>query len=203
MSNNFSEEIFTAVIQRVDQSCRDRSIPMIGPEKAEFLVEVVTKKRPKLVVEMGTAIGYSGLWIAKTLEECDGGKMITIELNPARSEEAGKNFEAAGLSHRIERRIGDASELCKDIEGPVDLFFLDGGFNNYHPSFLALQPNLDNEAVLLADNVHIGENDMQDYLEHVRSNFKSESHWFVPDLPWQGKDAIELSIYRKGNHECC
>ena len=55
------------VVDELDAECRQRGIPMLGPEKARFVAGRVAEKRPERVVECGTAIGYSGLWIADTL----------------------------------------------------------------------------------------------------------------------------------------
>ena len=62
------------VLAEVDAECRRRSIPMLGPQKAQRLVEWIREARPNLVVEVGTAIGYSGLWVADTLREAGCGQ---------------------------------------------------------------------------------------------------------------------------------
>jgi predicted O-methyltransferase YrrM len=70
-----------AVIDEVDKICRQQTVYMIGPEKAKRLAELVRQKKPGLVVECGTAIGYSGLWIARELKAAGTGKLITIEID--------------------------------------------------------------------------------------------------------------------------
>ena len=69
---------FAQVLQSVFQQCRDQGIPMLGQEKAEFMATLVREARPDLVVECGTAIGYSGLWIARELQQAGKGSLITI-----------------------------------------------------------------------------------------------------------------------------
>ena len=59
---------FDQVLQEVDGLCRKRHIPMLGREKAEFLTDLIEQEKPSLIVECGTAIGYSGLWIASRLQ---------------------------------------------------------------------------------------------------------------------------------------
>src|SRR5690242_16063883 len=98
-------ESLSQIISEVDTECRRRSIPMLGPQKAARLVELVRDHRPKVIVEVGTAIGYSGLWIADVL---DTGKLITLELDPERAEEAARVFRRAGLDQRITQVVGDA-----------------------------------------------------------------------------------------------
>src|SRR5438552_8793342 len=118
------------VIAEVDAECRRRSIPMLGREKANRLVELIRKARPEIVVEIGTAIGYSGLWIADTLRELKRGRLLTFEEDPDRVQEARRNFERAGVAEWITQYQGDARELVKEVTGPIDLLFLDGGFEN-------------------------------------------------------------------------
>src|SRR5437016_3272448 len=137
------------IIADVDGECRRRSIPMLGPEKAQRLVQLVEQVRPNLVVEVGTAIGYSGLWIAGTLQRLGQGRLLTFELDPQRADEAARNFQRAGVAHLITQYRGDARELLKDVSGPIDLLFLDGGFANYYPCFVSCRANLRDGALLL------------------------------------------------------
>ncbi len=65
------DPVLEAVIREVDAECRRLEIPMLGPQKAARLCELVREAKPKLVVEVGTAIGYSGLWIAGMLRESE------------------------------------------------------------------------------------------------------------------------------------
>jgi predicted O-methyltransferase YrrM len=184
------------VIAEVDEECRRRSIPMLGPEKANRLVELVQQTRPDLVVEVGTAIGYSGLWIAGTLQQLGRGRLATFELDPERAAEAGRNFERAGVAHLITQYRGDARELVREVPGPIDLLFLDGGFTNYYPSLMSCRGQLRDGALLVADNAGIGAAEMADYLEFVRSNFESRTEWFETNLAWNPRDAMEITVYR-------
>ena len=66
---------FDKVLQEVDKRCREEGIPMLGPEKAEFLTALVEKACPSLIVECGTAIGYSGLWMLERLKAARQGQV--------------------------------------------------------------------------------------------------------------------------------
>ena len=181
------------VIDKVDQQCRERTVYMIGPAKAKRLAVLVREKKPRLVVECGTAIGYSGLWIGRELRALGQGKLITIEIDEARAAEAKQNFDEAGLSEWIEVRVGDARELVKNVEGPVDFLFIDCNFENYDPCFTGIETKLAKDAVVVADNVGIGAASMADYLKRVRSKYRSQTEWFDLDLPWEKRDAIEIT----------
>lgn len=189
--------MFDNVLKNVEEQCRDERIPMLGPEKAKFLADYVEKAKPSLIVECGTAVGYSGLWMLRVLKTLGTGRLITIEIDRNRAKQAQSNFENAGVADLVDSRIGDAQEVLKSIQDPVDFLLLDNNFDNYFPCFQAIEPQLTNPATVLADNVGIGADSMIDYLEHVRANYVSETHWFDINLPWVKKDAIEVSIYRR------
>jgi predicted O-methyltransferase YrrM len=187
---------FAEIIAEVDAACRQRDVRMLGPEKAVRLVELVKEKKPASVVEVGTAIGYSGLWIANTLCELGKGRLVTFELDPARAAEAGQNFKRAGLDHLITQHIGDARQEIQKVVGPVDLLFLDGGFENYYPCLINVRDQLSPTAMLVADNAGIGAAEMADYLAFVRKNYDSHTEWFETDLSWNPRDAMEVSVVR-------
>jgi predicted O-methyltransferase YrrM len=191
-----SSQSVTDVLAEVDAECRQRSIPMLGPQKAARLVQLVREQRPQLVVEVGTAIGYSALWLAGTLRELGRGRIVTLESDPDRAAEAARNFERAGVQHLITQLVGDARERIGEVREPIDLLFLDGGFTNYYPCLLRCQPFLRDGALLVADNAGIGAAEMADYLDHVRGRYRSRTEWFETDLAWVPRDAMEISVYR-------
>ena len=183
-----------AVIDQVEKACLERTVYMIGRKRAERLAELVRQRKPKLVVECGTAIGYSGLWIARELRAAGGGKLITIEINADRSREAEDHFRKAGLEAYVTTKVGDARKVVKELEGPIDFVFIDCGYSNYLPCLAGLEEKLSDGAVVVADNVGIGAGGMADYLEHVRANYTSRTEWFDVNLPWGKRDAMEISV---------
>ena len=191
--------VFDQVLQEVDERCREQHIPMLGSEKAEFLADLVQKAAPALIVECGTAIGYSGLWLTAALKLAGKGKVITVEIDTGRAHEAQENFRRANVADLIDSRIGDAAVVLRTIHAPVDFLLLDNNYSNYSPCFQAIEPQLTDGATIVADNVGIGAAGMADYLDHVRSHYESQTHWFETDLPWVKRDAMEVSIYRKSH----
>ena len=187
---------FDQILQEVDGRCREEGIPMLGPEKAEFLATLVEKAHPSLIVECGTAIGYSGLWLLQVLSVTDEGRLITIEIEADRAREAQEHFVHAGLSDLVDSRIGDATKVLHTIDEAVDFLLLDNNFSNYFPCFQAIESRLTDGATIVADNVGIGAKDMADYLEHVQSRYESQTCSFDTDLPWVKRDAMEVTIYR-------
>jgi predicted O-methyltransferase YrrM len=171
---------------------------MLGPQKATRLAELIRQARPALVVEVGTAIGYSGLWIADVLRELGHGHLVTLDQDPALATEAGRYFRQAEVANWITQIVGDARERIGEVRGPIDLLFLDGGFANYYPCFLRCREQLQDGALLVADNAGIGADEMANYLEHVRRHYASRSEWFETDLAWNPRDAMEISTFVRG-----
>jgi predicted O-methyltransferase YrrM len=190
---------FREVVAEVDAACRKDRIPMLGPEKAARLVEWIREERPQLVVEVGTAVGYSGLWIADTLRQLGQGRLVTLEMDPERAAAAKGAFERAGVASLITQIVGDAREQIRQVQGPIDLLFLDGGFTNYYPCLMNCIGRLRDGALLVADNAGIGAAEMADYLDFVRRHFESRTEWFETDLAWNPRDAMEISRYRVGS----
>ncbi len=185
-----------AVIDRVEQECRDETIYMVGPTKARRLAELVREHKPKRVVECGTAIGYSGLWMARELKKLGRGKLISVEISPARAKRAEANFREAGLMDYVEIVVGDACQAVKKIEGPVDFAHIDCGASNYFPCFTGFRGKLSENAVIVADNAGISAGGMKDYLDHVREKYESKTEWFDLDVAWAKRDAMEITVIR-------
>lgn len=199
--------MFDKVLEEVEQQCRAERIPMLGPEKAKLLASCVEKANPSLIVECGTAIGYSGLWMLRVLRNLGTGRLITVEIDANNAQRARDNFEKAGMTDLVDSRIGDAAEVLKTIQDPVDFLFLDNNKDGYFVCFQAIESRLTDPATIIADNVGRADQ-MADYLEHVRSNYESETHWFESWRRRRGgnegnnqrerrRDGMEVSIYRR------
>jgi predicted O-methyltransferase YrrM len=197
--NHVPDEYMTEyerVVQETEEHCRTHSIYMLGPEKAGFLWKLVVQTRPQFVVECGTAIGYSGLHIARALSENGTGKLVTIEIDKDRSIQAESAFKKAGLGHLIETLVGEAAILLRAVERDVDFLFLDNEYGNYYRCFRAIEGRLSDGAVIVADNVLVGAYAMKDYLSLVRDRYESKTHYFETSLPWVSRDAMEVSVHR-------
>jgi predicted O-methyltransferase YrrM len=81
------------------------------------------------VLELGTLGGYSAIWLARALPQ--GGRLVTIESDPATAEVARENFQRAGCADVVELRVGPALEILPRLEGPFDFIFIDADKINY------------------------------------------------------------------------
>ena len=184
------------VIDKVEKICLEKTVFMIGRRKAERLAELVREKKPEAVVECGTAIGYSGLWIARELKRAGKGHLVTMEISPPRARQAEAYFRRAGLEQFVTVQVGDATKLTRDIKGPVDFAFIDCGYSNYYPILVNLRDKFRKEALAVADNVGIGSRGMKDYLDAVRK-YDTRTEWFDVNLPWAKRDGMEVTVIRK------
>jgi len=143
----------------------------------------------KTIVEFGSSFGISTIYLAAAAKDM-GGKVIGSEMEQSKAEKAIANIEEAGLSEHAEIRVGDAMETLKNIEGPVDLLFLDGWKDLYLPVAKMMQPKLRTGSLLLADNMQTFPDELNSYLEHVN---KPEGPFETVILPFES--GLGYSLY--------
>ena len=107
--------------------------------------------KPQRILEIGTYTGYSAICLAEGLAE--NGLLITLDKNEEVEEMVRGYFEKAGLSDRVDYRIGDAMRLIPDIEGPFDLVFIDADKKNYLNYFNLVIEKVRIGGFIIADNV--------------------------------------------------
>ncbi len=146
-----------AALKRALEANRDTGLPSIDvpPLLGKFLDLMICISGARRALEIGTLGGYSTIWMARALPE--GGKVITLELEPRHAEIARANFEAAGIADRIEVRIGPASESLRAIDqagSPAfDFIFIDADKERM-PEYLEWSLKLSHPGtVIIADNV--------------------------------------------------
>lgn len=123
----------------------------IKPEVGELSYAFVLARRARSIVEFGTSLAVSTIYLAAGLRDLGGGSLITTELSPDKARVAERNLADAGLADLVEIRVGDALETLDELPGPVELLFLDGWNDLYLDVLELLEPRLATEAVVLAD----------------------------------------------------
>jgi predicted O-methyltransferase YrrM len=124
-------------------------VPIVEWETGRFLA-VLCRALDPVVLEVGTAIGYSTLHMAEQLRQ---GRVITLELREDRAGQARAFLERAGVGDRVEVIVGDARETIQAVEGPIDLLFLDAAKGEYAHYLELAEPQLSERAVLVVDNL--------------------------------------------------
>src|SRR5262249_50495056 len=126
-------------------------LPLIDAEVGALLRVLASAIRARRILEIGTAIGYSGTWLAGVLPP--DGMLLTLEIDPARARLAREHFTRAGLADRVNVMVGDAAQSIAKVAGPFDLIFQDGDKPLYSLLLDKLVTLLRPGGVLVTDNV--------------------------------------------------
>jgi predicted O-methyltransferase YrrM len=126
-------------------------LPLVEPDTARLLRSLVITTGAKKILEIGTAIGYSALWMAQALPP--DGQLISLEIDASRAATARTNIERAGLAATVSVIVGDASRFLHKVAGPFDLIFQDGDKTLYEPLLDRLVDHLRPGGSLVTDNV--------------------------------------------------
>ncbi|MBI3942836.1 MAG: class I SAM-dependent methyltransferase [Chloroflexi bacterium] len=162
-------------LERQDQEEREQGLPQaqrarsIRPEVGQFLHLLIRLAWARRVLEIGTSNGYSGLYLAAALADT-GGKLITLERDPHKIEQAQDNWAEAGLGKPITVIAGDARESLKTLSGPFDLVFIDAEKEDYHRYLDMVYPLVREEGMIVADNVTSHAAELQQYVEYTQSH---------------------------------
>lgn len=126
-------------------------VPIIRKETREWIKTMLLIKMPVRVLEVGTAVGFSAIYMSRFLPE--QGHITTIEKWEPRIRKAKENFKRAGVEDRITLLEGDAADLLKELQGTFDFIFMDaakGQYIHFLPDVIRL---LEAGGILISDNV--------------------------------------------------
>jgi predicted O-methyltransferase YrrM len=140
-----------AVLDEIARGNESRGLPLVDAEVGALLRVLATSVGATRLLEIGTAIGYSGIWLARALPP--GGMLVTMEFDEARAREAKENFARAGVSDKVSVVVGDAQLKIAKVAGPFDLIFQDGDKKLYTPLLDRLVALLRPGGLLVTDNV--------------------------------------------------
>jgi len=140
-----------AVLDDIARAGAQRNLPLVDAEVGALLRVLATAVSATRILEIGTATGYSGIWLAGALPP--GGSLFTLEMDQDRAREARENFTRAGLADRVNVIVGDAKLLLAKVSGPFDLIFQDGDKQLYTPMLDRLVSLLRPGGLLVTDNV--------------------------------------------------
>jgi predicted O-methyltransferase YrrM len=140
-----------AVLDDIARKNETRGLPLVDPEVGALLRVLATAVDATRILEIGTAVGYSGIWLAGALPP--GGMLLTLEISAERAQEARDNFARAGLADRTSVIVGDARLKLAKVSGPFDLIFQDGDKSFYTPALDRLVELLRPGGLLVTDNV--------------------------------------------------
>jgi predicted O-methyltransferase YrrM len=139
------------VLAEMEEHGAREGVPIVVPETGQLLRVLALACGARRVLEVGTAIGVSTLYLARGLPE--GGTVVSFEINEGRQRAARSYLERAGVMDRVDLRPQDAREGLRELDGEFDLAFIDGVKTQYSNYFDGVLPRLRPRGLLVVDNV--------------------------------------------------
>ena len=156
-----------AVLRRIRSA--DTNLLAVSEEDGRMLRLLAASNHTKRALEIGSAQGYSAIWIGLGLRET-GGRLITVEYDPTRAKEAEANIRAAGLADIVRVVPGDGFKVIPSLAGTFDFVFLDAWKRDYQRFFDLVFPRLDKGGLFLGHNVVNKAGELGDFLKTIRSH---------------------------------
>lgn len=158
INNNYIEDYIRGIIPKnngllasMEEYAKRNHIPIIHPEVAQLLRVLIKIKKPKKILEIGTAIGYSTIIMAENLESL--GTITTIERRDDMIDLALDNIKKAGFMNKITILKGEANEILCNLDEIYDFIFLDAAKGKYMEFFNSCINNLVTDGIIVSDNV--------------------------------------------------
>jgi predicted O-methyltransferase YrrM len=149
------------VLLDLETDAIENNVPILGPFVGNFLSIMAHSCNAKNILEIGTATGYSGIWLARVAAE-NSGKLVTIEIDDERMARARKAFEKAGLTPHVETILGDAEKIVREMaisrRAEFDMVFMDVGSKKLYAELLdsCLSALRDGGIFLADDTLYFG-----------------------------------------------
>lgn len=140
-----------AVLRKMERYADKHKVPIVGPACGRVLQQLALSIRARRVFEMGSAIGYSTLWLARAVGP--RGKVYYTDNDPENAERAKAYLSEAGVLDRVQLMVGDALESFQATRGQFDLIFNDVSKKQYPQAFKLAIPRLRAGGMFISDNV--------------------------------------------------
>ncbi|MQA29393.1 MAG: methyltransferase domain-containing protein [Luteitalea sp.] len=155
------------LLQQIKAS--DTDLLAVSEEDGRFLRVMILSSGARRALEIGGGNGYSAIWIGLGLRQT-GGRLTSIEYDPARAKAAAENIRRAGLADVVTVVAGDAFREIPGLSGDFDFVFLDAWKRDYKRFFDIVLPRLTSRGLFLAHNVVNKRSEMPDFLEAVQNS---------------------------------
>ena len=139
-----------AVVAEMERYAAKHKVPIIGPAVARMLSLFVKLTGAKRIFEMGSAIGYSTLWMARAAGA--DARVFYTDGDPKNAQRARESFARAGIADRIEIMVGDALDLLQQTPGEFDIIFNDVDKHQYPAAFKLSIPRVREGGLFITDN---------------------------------------------------
>ena len=182
-------------LEKIKSVAKENHIPIIKDDGCDFLIEFCKQQKPKKILEIGTAVGYSG---SMMLLNCPNSILTTIEINEQSFNMAKNTFLILNLTDRVNQILGDAKNVIKELNEKYDLIFLDGPKGQYIFYYEDLKKLLNKGGYILADNVYFhGLVKGPEFVKHKLRTIVVNLRKFI--LTIQNDNEVETQILDKGD----
>lgn len=196
----------------LERIAEENSIPIMEPLGIEYIRHLLRIQRPKKILEIGTAIGYSALMMS---DACPESEIVTIERDESRYKEALTHITEMKKQHQIEVIYGDALEVHALIEekGPYDFIFIDAAKGQYKRFFELYTSFLKEKGIVVTDNVlykglvaGTDNKEVSKRLNNIVKKIKGYNEWLVSQDSFQTMiipigDGVAVSVRKQVNEK--
>ena len=182
-------------ISIIKKKSLEDKVPIIMDDTLEVIAKILDEIKPKKILEIGTAVGYSAICFSEYLQE--NGKIDTIERDTERVKEARKNIKKAEVEEKINIYEGDAVEILPTLNDEYDVVFIDAAKGKY-PFFLnqalrMIKPG----GVIFADNILYKGYVMSDYNKHKQRTAVRNLREYIAEIT--NNEKLETEILEVGD----
>lgn len=178
------------LLELEDEAARE-DVPIVGPVVGELLGILARLAGPGLIVELGTATGYSAVFLARACADT-GGRLLTLELDPAMADRARAALERSGAAASAEVRTGDALEILAGLGDPVRMAFIDIEKKDYVRALPLCERLVEPGGLLVADNT--GFQGAETFIDAVQASDAWRAVHLLAHLPLHSPELDGLTI---------
>lgn len=163
----------------LEDYARARFIPILHKEAADVLLYFIGRESPRRILELGTAMGYSAILMARSDEAIT---IDTMERDPDMIQLARANLRAFALEERVTIHEGDIDDRLDDLSGPYDLIFIDAGKSHYRDYFYRCLEKLNPGGMIICDNILVRGLVAKEFVERKHSTIIWNMRGFIEEV---------------------
>ena len=182
-------------IEQIRIKARENYVPILQDVSLEFIENILEERKPKSILEVGTAVGYSALCFSRHLKE--GGKIVTMELSEEMVRIAKQNIKDNGMEDVIEVVHSDAYEHMKTLVEKFDVVFIDAAKGQYMKYLDEAMRLTKSGSIIIADNVLFKGRVLGDYNEHKHRTAVNRLREYLKRI--EEDERLESTLYDIGD----
>lgn len=182
------------LLLRLEEDAKKREIPIVGPVLGELLHLLALMSRSQKILELGTATGYSTIWLARAAQELQG-VVHTYEKDEAFAKEAKANIKESGYESRVTVHNEDARQALPAMDDSFSMVFLDIEKTDYQPILADIVDILKPRGLIIADNAAFEE--LKAFNEELAATDGMDAVFLQMHMPGHSPERDGLAVARK------